>query len=232
MALLMFTAVFYQAQDLTAFRVSLSLAAFMVSIYLLSHRLRLIGSLSTFLTGFLHQQAFLSPLILLAGILRRRYSIFVFLAVTPICLLFLGFTFQAYMEIRPYQNLPFIDSVIQQGLRPYIAMGQSGTYQNIRIMPYSFLPLILLVVCYSRYVFTSNNDLYRYCAMSFVVCCWLTWVCAGWQEPQARFFEFFALPAVLIVGNFRSSLASNLGVVVVSAVFVMRYNVLHPLLTG
>jgi hypothetical protein len=231
-ALMLFAGMFYQAQDLTAFRVSLSLAAFMLSIYLLSKRLVLVGSLSTFLTGFFHQQAFLAPLILLAGILKRRYSVFVLLAILPICLLFSGFTFQAYMEVSAYQDWPLIDTAIKQGLSSYISMGQSGAYENVRIMPYSYLPLIVLMVCFSKYVFTTNNDLYRYCAMSFVVTCWLTWACAWWQEPQARFFEFFALPAVLMIGNFRNSLMTNLAAIVVSAVFVVRYNVLHPLLTG
>lgn len=230
--LMFFTGVFYQVQDLTAFRVSLSMAVFMVSIYVLSRQLRLIGSLSTFLPGFVHQQAFLSPLILLSGILKHRYIVFVVLTLAPICLLFLGFTFQAYMEILSYKDVPLVSSLMAQGLSSYVALGQAGAYENVRVMPYSYLPLILVIVYFSKDVFLTNNDLYRYSAMSLLIACWLAWVCAGWQEPQARFFEYFALPTVLLVGNFRNNLLPSLGVIVVAAVFVVRYNVLHPLLSG
>lgn len=230
--LMFFTGVFYQVQDLTAFRVSLSMAVFMVSIYVLSRQLRLIGALSTFLPGFVHQQAFLSPMILLSGILKRRYIVFPVLTLAPICLLFIGFTFQAYMEISSYKDVPLVSYLMAQGLSSYVAIGQSGAYESIRVMPYSYLPLILLIVYFAKDVFSTNNELYRYCAMSLMVACWLAWVCAGWQEPQARFFEYFALPTVLLVGNFRNSLLPNLGVIVVSALFVVRYNILHPLLTG
>lgn len=230
--LIFFTAVFYQVQDLTAFRVSVSMTVFMVSIYFLSRGLKLIGSMGTFFTGFFHQQAFLSPLILMSGILRNRYIVFVILTLLPIGLLLMGFTFPAYMQISSYQDLPLIQFLIAHGLSSYIAIGKSGAYENIRVMPYSYLPLILVIVYFAKDVFSKNNDLYRYCAMSLVIACWLAWVCAGWQEPQARFFEYFALPTVLLVGNFKNVMLQNASVVLVSAVFVVRYNVLHPLLTG
>lgn len=232
LALLFFAGVFYQVQDLVTFRVSMSMVCFMVSIYLLSRKQRLIGALSTFLPGFVHQQAFLTPLILLSRILNKRYVVFVVLTLLPLGLLLMGFTFQAYTQILSYQDAPFVKSLIAQGLRAYIAIGNSGAYEKIRMMPYSYLPLILMMVYFAKDVFSTNNELYRYCAMSLVISCWLAWLCAGWQEPQARFFEYFALPTVLLVGNFRNSLLSNLGVIVVTVVFVVRYNILHPLLTG
>lgn len=232
LALLFFTGVFYQVQDLTAFRVSLSLAVFMVAIYLLVKRHRFTGVLTVVLTGLFHKQAVLSPLILLSGIMRRWYAVFALLAIVPICLLFLGISYQGYREILPYQNLPWVQLFVQQGIDSYIAIGQSGGYDQIRIMPYSYLPLIALMVLFSKNVYFADRDLYRYCAMSLVITCWLTWLFAGWQEPQARFFEYFALPTVLLVGNFKNSLLPNLGVIMVSAAFVVRYNMLHPLLNG
>lgn len=231
-ALAFFTGVFYQVQDLTAFRVSVSMGIFMVSILLLSQRQRILGSLATFLPGLFHQQGFLSPLILMSGILKRRYIVFVVLTLVPICFLLSGLTFQAYMKISYFQDVPLVSFLMAQGLGLYIAHGQAGGYENIRVMPYSYLPLILLSVYFAKDVFSTNNDLYRYCALSLVIACWLAWVCAGWQEPQARIFEYFALPAVLLVGNFRNRLLANLCVIFVSAVFVVRYNVIHPLLTG
>lgn len=230
LALLFFTGVFYQVQDLTAFRVALSLAVYMVAIYLLVKRHRLMGTLALFFTGVFHKQAMVSPFILLSGILRCRYVVFVLLAMLPICLLFAGISYQGYREILPYMNLPWIQPIIQQGIDSYIAIGQSGGYDEIRILPYSYLPLIVFIVVFSKNVYLADRDLYRYCAMSFVITCWLTWLFAGWQEPQARFFEYFALPTVLLVGNFRKSLLTNLGAIAVSAVFVVRYNVLHHLL--
>lgn len=230
-ALLFFTAVFYEVQDLTAFRVSLSLAVFMVAIYSLVCHHKSIGVLATFTPGLFHKQALLSPLILLAGVLHRWYATFVVLCLLPIALLFMGLSFHAYKEISIYQSMPWLQLAIQ-GMENYIAIGQSGVYDKVRIMPYSYLPLIALMVCFAKDVVASNMDLYRYCGMSFVIACWLTWFFASWQEPQARFFEFFALPSVLLVGNFRNRVLQNTGVILVSAVFVVRYNVLHPLLTG
>ena len=232
LALIFFTGVFYQAQDITAFRVSLSLAAFMLAIYLLVRHHPIFGGGALFIPGVFHKQALLSPLLLLSVILRRWYTVFVVLAVLPICLLFLGLSHQGYREIIPYQNLPWVQLVIQQGLDSYIAAGQAGFYDKIRIMPYSYLSLIALVIFGARAVFLSDRTLFQYCAMSMVITCWLTWLFAGWQEPQARFFEYFALPAVLLVGNFKNNVWVNGAVIAVSALFVVRYNVLHPLLSG
>lgn len=231
-ALLFFTAVFYEVQDLTAFRVSLSLAIFMMAIYLLIKRHRFTGFLAIFTPGLFHKQALLAPLVLLSGILNRWYTVFVVLTILPIGLLFLGVSYQGYKEIILYQSLPWLQPIIQQGLDSYIAAGQAGIYDKIRIMPYSYLPLIALMVCCSKDIFSTNKDLFRYSAMSMVITCWLAWLFAGWQEPQARFFEFFALPTVLLVGNFSNKALINFAVIFVAAVFVIRYNVLHPLLIG
>lgn len=231
-SLLFFTAVFYQVQDLTALRVALSLSFFMFSIFLLSIEKLSLGRAFTCLPGLFHIQAFLSPLVLLAGILKKQYIVFVLLTLIPILLLLSGLNFRAYTEILNFQDAKIVGLISEYGLKSYLALAKSGTYENIRVVPYAYLPFILMIVSFSRNVFLKSNYLYCYCAMSFVIACWLAWVCAGWQEPQARFFEYFALPTVLLIGNFKNRLLLNAGTILVATVFVLRYNVLHPLLLG
>lgn len=198
LALLFFTGVFYQVQDLTAFRVAFSLAAFMLAIFLLIRQRYVLGGLAVLTPGLFHKQAVITPLILISGILSRWYAVFVLLAILPICLLFGGLSYKGYEEILPYLHLPWVQLLVQQGIDSYINLGQSGAYDRVRIMPYSYLPLAALILFFSKDVFLKNKILYKYCAMSFVIACWLTWLFAGWQEPQARFFEYFALPSVLL----------------------------------
>lgn len=127
-----------------------------------------------------------------------------------------------------FSSFPVLKGVISS----YVSITQVENYHKIRVLPYSYIPFAFLVIGFSIDVFKSNKNLYIYCAMSFVVACWALWVFAGWQEPQVRFFEYFALPAVLLVGNFRGDFFRFLSLVFVSGVFVVRYDVLHPFLLG
>jgi EpsG family len=231
-ALLCFVPIFYLVQDLTALRVSWALAFFMLAIYWLSRRHRIIGSLTLFLPGLIHLQAIISPMIFVAAMLRTRYYIFALLAVTPPLLVLMGLYPLLYKSNiaswEAWTSYPVLKDVISD----YIAVTNAENYHQIRALPYTFIPLILLIVGFSVEVFKNHRSLYIYCAMSFVIACWSLWIFAGWREPQVRFFEYFALPAVLLVGNFRAGWLQFLSVVLASGVFVIRYDLLHPFLLG
>lgn len=231
-ALLLFVPTFYLVQDITAFRVSMALAFFMLSIYWLSRSYRAIGVFATLLPGFIHLQAVMSPMILFAKILQYRYYIFAMLACVPVGLTLIGLSPILYKSNIASLNFLTIYPPLKDAVTLYTAITHVKGYQTIRVLPYSYIPLVLLVVGLSIDVFKDNKNLYIYCAISFVIACWSLWVFAGWQEPQVRFFEYFALPAVLLVGNLKASWFRFLSVVLVSMVFVVRYNVLHPLLLG
>lgn len=231
-ALLCFVPVFYLVQDLTALRVSLALAFFMLAIFWLSRSHRIIGFFMLSLSGLIHLQGMLSPIIIFASVLKNRYRVFVVLAGAPVMLILIGFNPMLYKENIISWDVLSVFPVLKHLVSSYTAITLTENYHKIRALPYSYIPFVLLVLCFSTEVFKNNRTLYNYCGVSFVIACWLLWIFAGWQEPQVRFFEYFALPTVLLVGNFRASWFQFLSLILVSGVFVVRYDVLHPFLIG
>lgn len=229
MALLLFTGVFYQVQDLTAFRVSLSLALLMFAIWVWMARGTLLGSVSLLLPGLFHKQALISVGLILAPLFKRWFWVLVVSMLAPVVMLWvLGkptlptWLFSQEDILRQY--------AVQQGLDAYFSAQAAGLFQADKVIPIVFYPLIGLGIWLAKDVFLLNRRLYCLVASSMAIACWLMWLFAATTPAQVRFFEFFMLPMVLLAGCARRSWINLSAVAVVSGVWLVRHNILHPLI--
>lgn len=228
LALVLFTGVFYQVLDLTAWRIALASTVFMVGLWLLIEGRKTIGWLVTLSCGIFHKQALLSPLVLFGPLLQRRLVLLPLFALPPLVLMLLGYLIDVPALLRQLGSDSLSRFAIEQGLDAYMG----GNYSGWRILPVVFYPLLVLCGWLAWDAFHSNRRLYGYSAAALIASCWVLWAFASLPIAQVRFFEFLILPVVFLAGSCRLDWRRFAGVTVVSGVFVVKYNLLHQLLTG
>lgn len=227
--LLLYTGLYYQVQDLTAWRVSLALACFMLVIWLVVRTRHYWNAWALFVCGVFHKQAFVAPLILVGVLLRNHCLLLTALCLIPIGMLVLGF----------YPPLHLISSQIgggvkeiafSQGLGPYVGAKLAGAYAGWRQAPVVVYPQILLTLWLLIKARSDNEKLDGMLTGCLVMGCLFLWGFASLPDAQVRFFEFFMVPTVLLVGVRRLSGVEFAGVVFVSGLVVAKYNIVHQLI--
>lgn len=229
LVLLLYLALYYEIQDLTALRVSMAIAVFMLGIWFVARYRTYRNGWALFLCGLFHKQAFIAPLILVGVRLRGYRWLLITLCIVPIL----------FTALSLYPDLQQIFSgveggikgvVINQGLDAYFVVKNSGAYQGLRNAPLVVYPQILLILWLLLKGHLPNNWLESLISGCLVMGCFLLWAFASLPDAQVRFFEFIMVPTVLLAGVRRLDALEVAGVVAVSAVFVLKYNVLHHLL--
>lgn len=228
LALVLFTGVFYQVLDLTAWRIALASTVFMVGLWLLIEGRKPLGWLVTLSCGIFHKQALLSPLVLFGPLLQRRFFWLPLFALPALILMLLGYLIDVPALLQKLASESISRFAIEQGLDAYMA----GNYSGWRILPVVFYPLLVLCGWLAWDAFHSNRRLYGYSAAALIASCWVLWAFASLPIAQVRFFEFLILPVVFLAGSCRYDWWRFVGVTFVSGLFVVKYNVIHQLLTG
>ena len=227
--LLLYTGLYYQVQDLTAWRVSLALACFMLAIWLVVRTRQYWNAWALFLCGVFHKQAFVAPLILVGALLRKHRPL-----LTAVCLIPIGM-----LVVGLYPPLHLISSqigggvkeiVFNQGLDSFIGAKLAGVYSGWRHAPIVFYPQIFLTMWLVMRVRPDNDKLDAMLTGCLVMGCLFLWGFASLPDAQVRFFEFFMVPTVLLAGFRRLSVVEFAGVVLVSGLVVAKYNMVHQLI--
>lgn len=232
LALVLFTGLFYEVLDLTAWRIALASTVFMVGLWLLIEGRKIVGWVVTLSCGIFHKQALLSPIVLAGPLLQRRFIWLPIIALPPLVLMLLGYLVDVPALLQQLGIESISKFAIEQGLDAYINVKAAGGFNGWRVAPVVFYPLLLLYGWLAWDVFHSNNRLYGYCAAALIGSCWVLWGFASLPVVQVRFFEFLILPVVFLAGACRFDWWRFTGVAIVSGLFVVKYNVLHQLLTG
>lgn len=227
--LLLYTGLYYQVQDLTAWRVSLALAFFMLAIWLVVRTRQYWNAWILSVCGLFHKQAFVAPLILVGVLLRKHRLLITFICLIPVVMLVVGL----------YPPLHLIASQIgrgakeiafSQGLDPYVGAKLAGAYSGWRQAPIVFYPQILMTIWLVMKVRPCNEKLDAMLIGCLVIGCLFLWGFASLPDAQVRFFEFFMVPTVLLAGVRRLSAVEFAGVVFVSGLVVAKYNMVHQLI--
>lgn len=229
LVLLLYVSLYYEVQDLTAWRVSLAVTVFMVAIWLVARLGTYWNAWALFACGIFHKQAFVAPLILVGGVLKQYRWLLVAVCLVPILFIILGI-YPELQEIFPQLGVAFQRVAVAQGLDSYIAAKNAGVYIGWRNAPLVVYPQILLMLWLFLKGRLSNGWLESLIAGCLVMGCLFLWGFASLPDAQVRFFEFFMVPAVLLAGSRRLNTLELVGLILVSGIFVFKYNVLHHLL--
>ena len=233
LALLFYYSCFYLVTDITALRLSLSVGIFFLGFYLLvrSHTIKAAG---VFLVGGLfHQQAYLSPILLLGCWIARPSSALPLALLFPIALL----------AIRVYPNDLFVNSLLELPGGKYVIQAVSadvasyfqrkaaGEYDHIRLWPLVALPVLIVAAWLLPDLYKAGRpSLFRYSAASMCLAAWMLWALAAIPGIQIRIWEFFLLPIIFVIGNARLTRFRIIGILAISLIYIIKYSFLNDLL--
>ena len=227
--LLLYLSVYYELQDLTALRVSLSISVFMLGIWLVVKLNSWRYSVILLTCGFFHKQGYVAPLIIMGSILKPYRWLLTAFCIIPALLVFFGLypQLQNFFSVNSWD---FQNATVNQGLDLYLAAQQKGLYKESRNAPVVVYPLILFTLWLLLKAPSLNDKLHSIMAGCLAMGCLFLWGFASLPDAQVRFFEFFMVPTVLLAGVRRLDAFEVVGVVAVSGIFLLKYNVLHHLL--
>lgn len=233
LGLLAYVALFYPIFDLTALRISMASALFLLGFLLVARCCVLAGLPYWLVNGLVHKQAFSAPAALIGPLLGWRWWLLPGVMALSLGLLALGvYPFHAVGHglDRHLADLGLRDTALARDLWTYLNQNQLGNYDTMRRVPWSLLPVLGVAVWLGRDLFEDDRRLYAYVAGCLAVAMACLWGMAALPEVQMRFVHFFLVPVVFLFGNVRPDWRKVAPVLLVALVFIVRYGVLHPML--
>lgn len=229
LVLLLYMSIYYEVQDLTTFRASLAIAVFMAGFWLVTRFRTYRYFWVLFASGLFHKQAYVAPMILVGAFLKHYRWLLVLVCVVPI-LLTLFSIYPDFQTLLSAMTPRFQAVAVNKGLDGYIAAKNAGAYQGWRTAPIVVYPQLILILWLLLKGDLSNAWLESLLTGCLVMGCLFLWAFVSLPDAQVRFFEFFMVPTVLLAGMRRLDAFEAVGVVAVSGVFLMKYNVLNHLI--
>ena len=228
LALLVYAACFYVIHDITALRVSLAISFYLGAFYLLVQHRRLIGGLGLAVNGLLHKQAFVAPLLFLGRWIPWS-SRGAFFLLVPMVLLIVGI-YPGDSIFKWAMSLPRGPDVINALFGANYVVGKlAGGYDQVRIWPVVAPPTVLLATWLIRDL-DPKSLLFKYSATSLLIALLFLWGYAVIPEVQLRFWHFFLVPIVFIVGNARLNWLKLAAILLLAGIYIVKYTTLHDLL--
>ena len=224
----LYVLVLYQIQDLVALRVSLAIAAYMAAIWLVVVPRQYCFAWTLFICGFFHKQAFFAPLTLLGVFFKRRNYLIILVSVFPVILIILNI-YPDLHQLFPQLGKRLQMVVHSQGLGMYLDTTDNANLSGWRNAPVVVYPQILLMLWLLIKTSIDNDRLDAMLSGCLVMACLFLWAFASVPNAQVRFFEFFMVPTVMLVGIRRLKWFELVGVVGVSGLYIAKYNIIHRL---
>jgi EpsG family/Divergent InlB B-repeat domain len=228
LALLVYAACFYIIHDIAALRVSLSISVYLGAFYLLIQHRLLCGGLALVVNGLFHKQAFVAPFLYLGRWIpwSRRGTLFL---LVPMGFLMLGI-YPGDAIFKWAMSLPRGPDVINALFgASYVAGKLAGVYDEVRTWPVVVPPTILLATWLIRDL-DPKSLLFKYSATSLLLAVLFLWGYAVIPEVQLRFWHFFLVPIVFIVGNARLNRLKLAAILLLAGIYIVKYTTLHDLL--
>ena len=228
LALLVYAALFYIIHDITALRLSLAVGVYLWAFYALTKGFRIRGGLSLIVNGFFHKQAFVALLLFLGQWIpwTRRRSLILMM---PMLLLMMGiypndYIFQSVMN---FSNGPYWANILFGS--SYVALKLAGAYDKVRTWPLVAPPTMVLSV-WLLWDLLPKSLLFRYSTTNLFIAVLFLWGYAVIPEVQLRFWHFFMVPIVFVVGNAQLTGWKLAAIMILVAIYVIKYTTLHHLL--
>ena len=229
LALLFYVACFYIIHDITALRVSLAISVCLFGFYWLVQGRFRSGAGLLAVNGFFHQQAFVAPL-LMAGrwlpLTSRRVQLGLLF---PLVLLVIGI----YPGDAILNWLMSFDSgkgVVKALFQGYEDFKVRGDYDHVRLWPVVAPPTLFLTAWLIADLSDRHRLLFQYTATSLSVAALFLWGYAVIPDVQLRFWHFFLVPIVFVIGNAQLTRWKLLAILTLSTVYLLKYTVMHDLL--
>ena len=229
LALLFYVACFYLIHDITALRVSLAISVYLLGFYWLVQNRLGWGAGLLAVNGFFHQQAFVAPL-LLAGrwlpLTSRRVQLGLLL---PLVLLVMGI-YLGDAILNWLMSLDWGRRLVGMSFHGYEHYKMAGVYDHTRLWPVVAPPTLFLAAWLIGDLSDRHRLLFQYTATSLIIAALFLWGYAVVPEVQLRFWHFFLVPIVFVIGNVQLTRWKLVAILALSTVYLLKYTVMHDLL--
>lgn len=230
LALLTYTSVFYLQNDITAFRVSMANMFFLSSFLFMMKRRWMSGLLANLVGGLTHTQAYLANFILPAPWLSlKRYQVAIGLML-PITLVMVEFypnpSWTQWVLQLAKLNFEIPETLSKAGYSASI-LGNIAKPANLSIIiPPTMAGISILI--YRDML--EKSVAWRIATQSILISIWLYWFNFNQEAVAFRTFQFFLVGFVIVAGNIQANRINLSIVFLISAMYIMRYSVLHTLM--
>lgn len=232
LALLFYAGCFYIIHDITALRVSLAISIYLLGFYFLVSGRFWWASGILAANGLFHKQAFLAPLELAGRWMKvspRQVNIGLLL---PLVLLMLKF-YPNDSLLQVIMSQTWGKSVLHHlmgGDIDYLGQKLKGVYDHVRLVPVVVPPTLFLAAWLLPDLEKSWRELFQYVGASLLIAAWLLWGYAIVPDVQLRFWHFFLVPIVFLVGNVELS-RWRLAIILLMALgYCLKYSAVNDLL--
>ena len=225
LALLMYACIYWQLHDLSQLRVSLSMAFFIVFLYLMSIQEKRLASITLVISSLFHIQALANLLLLIKRPAIKRFTVSVAGALV-VGVIFLGF----------YPSLDSVSDVLINSLGVEAISRLFGSYYIIAdsdgdaggFNP----PLIFIasVFCYGIAIAGMGGQdfvrpMFQISARSILYAIGLAWLFASLSDVQVRFYEYYFAGGLFLTGQIKSKI-SFYSLACLSALYFAKFNLL------
>jgi hypothetical protein len=233
LALVFYVGCFYVIHDITALRLSLAISAYLLGFYWLVEGCVRRGAWLLAVNGLFHKQAFLAPSLLIGRWVCWSPASLRWALLLPMGLLTMAVypndSLLKWLVAQPWGQ-GVTDALFGKGSQ-YLSLKLQGYYDKERIWPVVAPPTLLLAAWLLPDLLRGEKrGLFRYVATSLVIAAWFLWGFAVIPEVQLRFWHFFLVPFVFVIGNAQLTRWKLAAILALSAVYLMKYTVMHDLL--
>lgn len=218
-SLLLYFVFFYQVHDLTQLRIGFASALFLYSIYLIGVN-RLIPSLLFSFSSYLsHSSLITNPIIYLINFNIHFYKYFIsFLMILII------------MTVFPSaDNLIQISGLIREFgyaipnmFEQYITNDYNHIHDYSDYYPVIYIPLTAFILFFKPKISENNDLLLKYSYSSILLGYLLLWFFSDLYVVGGRFFEFYLVPIIFLVGYIKDVKYQRLLFYTIISLFFMR----------
>jgi hypothetical protein len=231
LALLVFVSIFYQTHDMTTFRQSFAELFFFVGFWLMVRVSFVKAAPVLLMSGLSHQQAYLTPLIMLGGRWIHRWQHLLLLVFCLFVLIVFGLTpeplLHAIKEYRGWFPVP-IAKIVASAADSFYAKPIDG--YSIYALPIVVYPLTVWVLYTLNSAWGKSKNRLASCVSYSVAFAYIMlWIFAGSEIWQYRLFYFYLLPIIFVVGGVELRSPLFWMTILVAGIYVVKYNVLHEM---
>jgi len=230
LALGFYLALFYPIHDVTALRVSSAIGIYLLGFCFLLRGVTFWGGVCVVGAGVFHKQALFSLITLFGhNLVSSPHRLFISLFL-PLGLLL----------INIYPDVDIFNIVREQSWgnslldmlfgATYVKRMFAGEYVGRSIMPIVVPPTLFLSTFLLSIISEERIRLYKLVASNLVLAVWLLWFYAANPEVQLRFWDFFLVPIVFIVGVTPLTLLRYIFIFLLSVIYVLKYIIIGGLL--
>lgn len=223
LSLLLFVPLCYIQYDLTQLRAGFAISWLFLGVYFLIRSQALLGGFFMFSNFAAHSQAAFSPALLGYRIFNFGRWILPVGITLAIVLMYSGLYPNAEM-LSSFQGI--------KGLKTYLISSGNAAYTGIKIFPLGYFLILGYGIWLCDLLRFSCQKLSYIVSMSLFTGMTAAWFFAVNPTIQARVFEFYAVPLVLLAGNIGYSRPKTVVTCVLSLVLYMRLELLNDWILG